>query len=92
MSCGSEWPYFFTDTDCQARGRHWQEQSGMLCAELQPAANSKQTEHGFKNLKCGTFRSEDICGLRSQLNCSSLKQINQHALNATSPHANALMY
>jgi len=64
----------------------------MLSAELQPAANSGQTEHGSKNLKSGTFRSEDICRLRSQLNRSSLKQINQHALNATSPHANALIY
>jgi hypothetical protein len=29
--------------------------------------------------------------LRSQLNCSSLEQIDQNALDATSPHADALI-
>lgn len=29
--------------------------------------------------------------LRSELNCSSLQQIDQHALNTTAAHANALI-
>ena len=50
-----------------------------------------------KESACCRMSSEELhhaerSSLRSQLNCSRLKQINQHALNATAPHANALIY
>src|SRR5690348_13157418 len=84
------------------RGSPARQQCGLLDDRYWPQSGPVRALSGRPGLtQLGLWSWKSVCPgatadrgptLRSQLNRSSLKQINEDALNTTSPHANALIY